>query len=208
MEEELRLRWAADVGRTRSADEAVDELLARYREPQRQYHGLAHILRVLRTLDELLADVSTDDPAAVRLAAWYHDAIYDPRAAEGMNEAASAELAARVLPTLGQPDERVAAVVRLVEATTRHDPDRADEAVLCDADLAVLATDPGSYSAYANGVRTEYGHLTNEEWRQGRAAVLRALLGRTVLFHTPPMARRDRAARANMTAELASLTTV
>src|SRR3954468_19597326 len=104
MEEELRLRWAADVGRTRAAGTAVDELMARYREPHRHYHGLTHILRVLRTIDDLLAATPVDDPAAVRLAAWYHDAIYDPRAPGGVNETASAELAARVLPTLGQDD--------------------------------------------------------------------------------------------------------
>jgi predicted metal-dependent HD superfamily phosphohydrolase len=206
MEEELRLRWGADVGRSRAAGEALDDLLARYREPVRQYHALAHIVRVLRTLDELLADGAVDDPAAVRLAAWYHDAIYDPRAAEGANEAASAELAARVLPALGQRDERVAAVVRLVEATIHHVPTAPDEAVLCDADLAVLAADPATYTAYVNGIRAEYGHLDDGAWRRGRAAVLRALLERSVLFHTPAMVGRDKAARANMTAELADLT--
>ena len=52
MEEELRDRWAADAGRSRAAATALDSLLGRYREPQRRYHGLAHVLRVLRTLDD------------------------------------------------------------------------------------------------------------------------------------------------------------
>jgi predicted metal-dependent HD superfamily phosphohydrolase len=206
MEEELRLRWAGDVGRSRAATAAVDELLARYRQPHRHYHGVAHVLRVLRTLDELLTDGAVDDPVAVRLAAWYHDAVYDPRGAAGVNEAASAELAARVLPPLGQPDERVSAVVRLVEATTDHDASTTDEAVLCDADLAILAADPATYTAYVNGIRAEYAHLPDGEWRAGRAAVLRAFLDRAVLFHTPAMAGRDNIARANLAAELASLT--
>jgi predicted metal-dependent HD superfamily phosphohydrolase len=205
MEEELRLRWATDAGRSRAAGEAVDELLARYRQPLRHYHGLTHVLRLLRTLDDVLADAPVDDPVAVRLAAWYHDAVYDPRAAEGTNEAASAELAARVLPPLGQPDGRVADVVRLIEATTHHLPRGRDEAVLCDADLAILAADPATYTAYVNGIRAEYGHLDDDAWRHGRTAVLRALLDRPVLFHTEAMGRRDRAARANMTAELADL---
>src|ERR1700748_1057678 len=106
MEEELRLRWGADVGRTRLAGEALDELLARYREPPRRYPGVSHILRVLRPLDELLADVPVEDPAAVRLAAWYHDAIYDPRAAMGVNEAASAAQAERDLGACGMGAER------------------------------------------------------------------------------------------------------
>ena len=82
MEEELRDRWAADAGRGRAATTALDSLLGRYREPQRRYHGTAHVLRVLRSVEEILAatpDAVVPDPAVVRLAAWYHDAIYDPR---------------------------------------------------------------------------------------------------------------------------------
>lgn len=66
----------------------MDALVARYREPHRRYHGVAHLAAVLRTLDELLAP----EPAspAVRFAAWFHDAVYDPTAPAGANEAASA----------------------------------------------------------------------------------------------------------------------
>ena len=76
---------------------------------------------------------------------------------------------------------------------------------MCDADLAVLAADPATYTAYAIGVRAEYAHIDEAGWRTGRAAVLRAFLARPVLFHTAAMAGRDAAARANLTAELASL---
>ena len=206
MEEELRDRWAADLGRDRTATAALDSLLARYREPHRRYHGVTHVLRVLRTVDELLAAGAVADPGSVRLAAWYHDAIYDPRAASGANEAASAALARRDLATLGQPPERADVVERLVLVTVAHTPSSADEAVLCDADLAVFAAEPATYAAYATGVRAEYGHVDDDAWRLGRAAVLRSFLARPVLFHTPPMAGRDATARANLTAELASLT--
>jgi len=206
VEEELRDRWAVDAGRGRSAVVALESLLARYREPYRRYHGVAHVLRVLRTIDELVPAADVTDPAAVRLAAWYHDAIYDPRAPAGHNEKASAALAERELGALGQPAGRVAAVRRLVLVTAGHEPADADEAVLCDADLAVLAADPATYTAYATGVRVEYGHVDDAAWREGRAAVLRTFLERPVLFHTPAMAQHDAAARANLAAELATLT--
>jgi predicted metal-dependent HD superfamily phosphohydrolase len=206
VEEELRDRWAADAGRDRAATAALDSLLGRYREPHRRYHGTAHVLRVLRTVDEIVAAAPVVDPAAVRLATWYHDAIYDPRAEAGANEAASAALAERDLPPLGVPAERVGAVARLVRATATHQPADADEAALCDADLAVLAADPATYTAYVNGVRAEYAHIDDAGWRAGRAAVLRVFLDRPVLFHTATMAGRDTAARANLTAELATLT--
>jgi predicted metal-dependent HD superfamily phosphohydrolase len=208
MEEELRDRWAADLGRERASATTLDGLLARYREPHRHYHTLPHVLRVLRTIDELLAKVRVADAAAVRLAAWYHDAVYDPTAVAGANEAASAALARRDLRALVERGRRVDDVVRLVLVTASHEPAPGllDEVVVCDADLAVLAAEPAEYAAYAAGVRAEYAHVPEPEWRTGRAAVLSALQERPKLFHTELMHAREPAARANLAAELASLT--
>ena len=149
MEQELRDRWTSIAGSSRAADQAVAGLLSRYREPHRSYHGLAHVLRVLRTVDDLVPAVEVDDADAVRFAAWFHDAVYDPRASG--NEAASAHLAIEVLAQLGQPADRAARTAELVEATAGHIPTNSDEAVLIDADLAVLGADPSTYEAYAAG---------------------------------------------------------
>ena len=54
------------------------------------------------------------------VAAWFHDAVYDPAAPPGANEADSAELAVRDLQALGVRDDDVAAVRDLVLATERH----------------------------------------------------------------------------------------
>jgi len=205
VEAELRTRWAQVVGTSAAADQVVDELLARHREPHRHYHGLGHVLRVLRSVDELLAAESRPvaDADAVRLAAWFHDAVYDPRRHD--NEAVSAELAARTLAELGQPDARVAAVARLVLTTAAHAPASEDEAVLIDADLAVLGADPATYSTYVRGVRKEYAHIDDAAWRQGRAEVLRSFLDRPQVFHTATMRASEARARANLVAELADL---
>src|SRR5579872_6892248 len=50
------------------------ELVARYSRPERHYHTLTHIAAML----ELLPDT----PPALALAVWFHDAIYDSRAAD------------------------------------------------------------------------------------------------------------------------------
>jgi predicted metal-dependent HD superfamily phosphohydrolase len=206
VDEELHDRWAADMGRGRDATKTLDRLLTRYREPHRHYHTLPHVLRVLRTVDDLLAVVAVPDPGAVRLAAWYHDAVYEPTAAAGSNEAASAALARRDLEALEQPRQRLDAVERLVLMTASHHPTGgADESVLCDADMAILAADPATYTAYATGVRAEYGHLSDDEWTRGRGSVLRSLLAEPALFYTPPMQGREATARANLSAELASI---
>ena len=203
MEQELRDRWTALAGSSRVADSTLAGLLSRYREPHRSYHGLAHIVRVLRAVDDLVAAVEVDDADAVRFAAWFHDAVYDPRASG--NEAASAHLATKALTQLGQPADRATRTGELVEATAGHLPTKADEAVLIDADLAVLGADPATYETYARGVRREYAHVDDEAWRAGRAAVLQGFLDRATIYTTAPMQAFEARARANLAAELAGL---
>lgn len=87
-------------------------------------------------------------------------------------------------PVAGAASATVAEVARLVRLTATHDPRPAVDAgaLLCDADLAILAADPAGYDTYAAAVRWEYAHLPNEVFRAGRAAVLRSLLGRPALY--------------------------
>ena len=77
---------------------------------------------------------------------------------------------------------------------------------MIDADLAVLAADAAGYQAYVNGVRAEYGHVSDTGWRIGRANVLRSFMQQPQLFATEAgRARYERRARANIAAELAAL---
>ena len=153
-EVELRSTWQHVVGT--GHQQLIDHLLARYREPLRHYHNATHVMMVLRHIDHI-AQAGLDpsvDLDAVRLAALYHDIVYDPTRSD--NEAASADLAEHAAIELGWPAERCAAVHRLVMATVGHAPRGADEAVLLDADLAILGAEPKDYTAYVNGVRVEY----------------------------------------------------
>ncbi|HEX7186957.1 MAG TPA: metal-dependent phosphohydrolase [Actinomycetes bacterium] len=180
-------------------------LLRRWTESHRAYHDLAHLDEVLRRVD--LLEPEADRPDTVRLAAWFHDVIYDPTAPD--NEERSAEVATTVLQGIGLDADLVADVARLVRLTATHDvaADDRDGAVLCDADLAVLAATAVRYESYVEGVRREYAHLDDETFARGRAAVLRSLLDRPVLFRTA-FGRQEweDAARANAGAELARLT--
>ncbi|MFC8453902.1 HD domain-containing protein [Kitasatospora sp. NPDC057223] len=179
-------------------------LLKRWAEPQRRYHTTGHLLAVLDHVDALAGHA--EDPDAVRLAAWFHDAVYRPDRSE--NEERSAQLAVRALTEAGLPAERVERVARLVRLTTGHDPEPGDRdgEVLCDADLAVLGGAPEAYAAYAAAVREEYAFVPDEDFRAGRAAVLRQLLALPALYRTEPgRARFDAAARANLADELTRL---
>jgi len=198
--------WGADRA---AVDAAGKGLLERYREPWRAYHGPAHVAAVLAVVDDLVETSPALAPAtAVRLAVWFHDAVYDPRAPAGANEAASAELCAAVLGPLGAPPPLIAEAARLVRVTATHAvaPRDAGAAVLVDADLSILGTCRDRYRRYAAQIRQEYGWLDEAVWRRGRSAVLGAFLGRPRLFVTDAgFARFERVARSNLAWELAAL---
>ncbi len=200
-------RWRRDTGRASPAvDAAGAELVARWSEPHRQYHTLAHLAAVLSTVDAFAAAAQAVEP--VRLAAWLHDAVYDPRAAAGANEEASAILGYRLLARLGYPAALAHEVARLVRLTAGHHaaPGDRNGALLCDADLAVLAWPPAAYDGYAGAIRREYAHVPDPAYRVGRSAVLRHLLDLPALYRIPELARRWTApAHANLRRELASL---
>ncbi|MGC4748808.1 metal-dependent phosphohydrolase [Micromonospora sp. DT201] len=186
---------------------AGEQLLARWREPHRHYHTVTHLTAVLDVVDQHAG--LTDRVDVVRLAAWCHDAVYDPKAAGDTNERDSAALAESVLTGLGVPAPTVAEVRRLVLLTAGHAvaPGDRDGALLCDADLAVLATPPATYERYAAAIRREYAHVPEPAFRAGRAAVLTGLLALPALYRLPPLASRwEEPARDNVRRELATLT--
>ncbi|MEV8456216.1 hypothetical protein AB0467_31680 [Streptomyces sp. NPDC052095] len=206
-DDSLRERWRTALvgarGGAAGPDPApyADNLLTRWAEPQRKYHTTAHLAAVLGHIDTLAPHAADAD--TVRLAAWFHDAVYRPDRSE--NEERSAALAERALPEAGVPDGVTAEVARLVRLTVTHDPADGDTdgEVLCDADLAVLAAGPEEYAAYAARVREEYGFVPDEAFREGRAAVLRQLLGLPRLFRTPYGAEHwEHRARRNLLTEL------
>lgn len=198
----LLLGWQATLGRLGAGRHPLlavtaEGLLARWHEPHRHYHDVTHLDTVLSTVDAL----GGSDVA--RLAAWYHDAVYQPAAAD--NEERSARLAVQQLTALAVPADVVDGVAAAVRSTDGHRPGGGDAAVLCDADLAVLASPRPAYRRYRAAVRREYGHLDDEQWRDGRAAVLRDLLDRPALFTTAGGAGWEGVARDNVGAELADL---
>lgn len=177
------------------------ELLERWGEESRKYHGRTHLLAVLEALD-LLTEPAL--PArTVALAAWFHDAVYEGVA--GQDEEESARLAEDRLTAAGLAPADVAEVARLVRLTTDHSPEPDDHAgaLLCDADLSVLGGDEQSYARYLSSVREDYAHVSDADFAKGRAAVVRHLLGLEPLFHGDrAKALWLDAARRNLTAEL------
>ena len=180
--------------------------------PDRHYHSIDHVRAVLDEIDRLLPHEPTAHAAAVRLAAWFHDVVYDPTTGAGVDEAASAARARAELASLGLDATIADEVARLVLLTAGHrvEPTDRSGAVLVDADLAVLASPPADYDRYAAAVRLEYALVPDETWAVGRAAVLTTFLDQLdACFTAGPAddrARRRTATRANLLRERATLT--
>jgi predicted metal-dependent HD superfamily phosphohydrolase len=176
------------------AMQEFERLVAAYDGPHRYYHDSRHLLEVL----DALRRIGNDDPA-VLVAAFYHDAVYDPR--RTTNEEDSVTFMREAHAAMGV--EPLPEVESLILATKTHVAHTPGEAALLDADLAILAAEPDRYDEYAQAIRDEYAHVPDPEFAVGRAAILRRFLERDRIFLTPAYAPFEPLARANLRREIA-----
>lgn len=174
-----------------------------YTGPDRHYHSLAHIQDLLQTIDQYAARLQ--DAEVVRLAAWFHDAVYATTRQD--NEARSATLAREFLRQSTWPPARQERVALLIERTKDHTlPQPAADTDLhffLDADLQVLGRPEAEYWHYARQIRQEYRLVPDFMYRSGRSKVLEKLLTSTQLYRTAAFRERlEEPARRNLRAEL------
>ena len=186
--------WCRRIGN--GAGVVFDELETLYGEPHRVYHTTAHIEYCLRLFD--LAADRMDEPDAVEMALWFHDAIYDVPAKE--NELRSAELfAARAG---GRGSERFRSNVhRLIMATIHLDlpPATLDEAFIVDIDLSSFGRPWEEFLDDSRAVRAELAHVPDAEFYPRQRKFLESLAARPVFCFTEFFRERHEArARANI----------
>ncbi len=216
---ELGVAWQQHVSSSAAGLLWFDSVLGRHREPHRHYHVVRHVRWVVRHALELVGQCDVHDVGAIVAAAFFHDAIYLP--GDSDNESASAALAAEALEQLGWASDRIDRVAALIkatgikatgikataiEATAIHSSTDVDTSVLLAADLGILAAEPSGYADYVRGVRREYSAVGDDDWRTGRAAVLRSFVARDHIYEPAiGLTSWERRARANIAAELAGL---
>jgi len=173
-----------------------DALLTAYSEPQRVYHSTAHLRDCLKQFDTV-RHLAKDD-AALEVAIWFHDAVYDPRGAD--NEERSAEWAERELSACNAPSGAIAQVRKLILATKHQvPPDDRDTELLLDIDLSILGRDPAVFDAYDAAIREEYQFVPEEQFREARARILSGFLNREFIYHTTDFRRLyEQQARENL----------
>ncbi len=205
----LRERWLALCGRLSPqggadlAGAAFDCIIALYDSPRRAYHNLEHIAACLAELDRFGPNSQTTD--LIEFALWFHDCIYEPGRAN--NEARSARVARLFGAALGQPEQSLQRVERLILATQHNaPPGDDDESLIIDIDLSILGAEPPVYDAYVAAIRREYAAADTAQWCAGRGAFIESMLARAQIFGGAAARQRlEAAARANLERELAAL---
>ena len=152
-------------------------------------------------LDQLETLGAADD-LVCHLATWFHDAVLEPRRSD--NEERSAQLAIDVLSAAGCSGAEIDEVATIVRATRTHDAAATGrEAIVLDADMAILGAEPDRYARYLTDVRREYAHFDDAAFATGRRAFVEELLQRQRLFATDTgVDLWERSARRNLEAEL------
>jgi predicted metal-dependent HD superfamily phosphohydrolase len=205
-------QWFADLrdspnSRTEK-EQALREVFERYGEDHRHYHATEHVCAVLerahRIMDAEFVDTNGELARTIRFALWYHDAVYDVRSSS--NEDDSADLADRELAKLGM-HVHVRNDVRRLIMVTKHPavPVSLDEAIVHDADLAILGASASAYVRYTQQVRAEYAYVSDADWVKGRSAVMAGFLNAPLIFHTEFGKSAQHQARQNITDELLRL---
>ena len=185
--------WERCIGG--GAGAVFDELDALYREPHRRYHTSAHVEHCLRCFD--LAADRMDEPDAVEMALWFHDAVYDIPTEE--NELRSAELfAARAG---GRGSERFRSKVhRLIMVTThREPPETLDESFIVDIDLSSFGLPWEEFLRDSLAVREEFPLVPDAEFYPRHRKFVESLVARPAFCFTEFFRNRHEArARKNI----------
>ena len=144
-------------------------------------------------------------PVAVELAIWFHDAIYDPHAYD--NEERSAELARRWISECGGSVDLCNSVGTLVMATKTHEPNTyADAPLLVDVDLSILGQPKARFDEYERQIRAEYGWVPEKIFAAKRAEILQRFVERPRIYMTKHFLEKyEQLARGNLERSIAAL---
>jgi len=189
-------------GASGDASAWYERLTKAYAEPQRHYHNHQHIAECLAEFDS--ARHLTQQPAAVELALWFHDAVYDPTA--GDNEEQSAAMARNCLEAEGTSG--LAAIVSdLVMATKSHSTEAGpDAALMVDVDLSILGQGEPRFAEYEAQIREEYRSVPKLIFNFKRAEILERFLARSRIYATDFFATNyEEQARRNLEGSIRQL---
>jgi predicted metal-dependent HD superfamily phosphohydrolase len=181
------------------------DLRRRYTQPERAYHNWRHIEDGLREL--LAVEHLADHQDAIRMAWYFHDAVYDTRASDRENVAQSARLAVERLRQAGLPDAVIGRIEGLIHVTHHTEPPAGTDAqLMADIDLSILGKPDAEFDRYERAIRAEYAWVADDVYRSVRAGILERFLQRPSIYSHPVFVEAyEVQARRNLRRSLAAL---
>ena len=181
----------------------LNQLHKAYSERHRKYHTMEHVRACLQHFENVRG--LAEEPHAIELAIWFHDAVYKTRSSK--NEADSAFLAQSFLEENTVDNDIIKKVVRLILAT-KHDAPiyDGDTALLVDIDLAILGAEERLFWEFEENVREEYSWVPWFLYRRERTKILRSFLDRPSIYSTANFQEKfEKRAKANIEAAIERL---
>lgn len=153
---------------------------------QRHYHNLDHLVHGLTEIRVWGLNTGADAAAlsTLKKAFWFHDAVLDISPAAGPvhdDDSLSAEERSARIWLESQvetetADDGVAALIRATDPAQAVSIDHPLKAVMLALDRAILGQDDDVYDYYAEGIRREYRHLSDQTYAERRRQALEHLL--------------------------------
>lgn len=180
-----------------------------YGGPDRHYHNLDHLVHGLSEIKAWAArtGAAAADADTLRKAFWFHDVVYGSMESEISDEEASARLWEG--SGLDTNPQSAADLIRVTDHFLASKIEHPLKPVMLGVDLAILGQGEETYDAYAAGIRREYGHVSDEEYRAKRRGALEHLCSKAQagsLYADPYFSERyGEDALSNMRREIAQL---
>ena len=205
MQNELKQDWFGLLNELQSdlsiGATVFEELIVAHTNASRYYHNSEHV-RHLLTLAKS-TEVIAENSSVIKLAAWFHDYVYDPQAQD--NEIKSAVYAEETLTKLNVASDLINLVKQIIVSTQKHKPlsNSIDNLLFLDLDLSILGASGDRYLKYAQNIRKEYSWLSDRDYQLGRRRVLKGFLARNKIYYTNYFYwQLEQQARANLNQEI------
>lgn len=183
----LSIRWQQTCQQLSITADPVlfDFIVSQYSEPHRHYHTLQHLSECFYYFD--LVKAQANNAAAIEMAIWFHDIIYNVKA--NNNEVRSAQLAMDYLAPYNLPHTILTSIYQLIQVTDhKQQVKNLDEQIIVDVDLAILGASSVRFAEYQQQIRSEYSWVPYFLYKTKRKQILTTFLNQQPLYHTPKLA--------------------
>jgi predicted metal-dependent HD superfamily phosphohydrolase len=176
-----------------------------YSEPHRYYHTLEHIYHCLAEYREYgKTQLIKDAPKTweTEKAIWFHDIVYNPRAAPYENEQDSANLY-HEWDAISNDSASRRRVYNMILATASHESTDSQTMAFLDVDMSILGAEKHNYAIYKSNIRKEYEFVPTTVYNSYRRKFLKGVLERPRIYLTDFFREKyEKTARANIQGEL------